>query len=56
MVDTGDLKSPGHCGRAGSSPASSTDGGILKGEGAFICEVADLNLGDKDNFDNFVCT
>ena len=24
MVDTGDLKSPGHCDRAGSSPASGT--------------------------------
>ena len=24
LVDTGDLKSPGHCGRAGSSPASGT--------------------------------
>ena len=24
MVDTGDLKSPGHCDRAGSSPAPGT--------------------------------
>ena len=24
LVDTGDLKSPGHCGRAGSSPAPGT--------------------------------
>ena len=24
MVDTGDLKSPGHCDRAGSSPARGT--------------------------------
>ena len=25
LVDTGDLKSPGHCGRAGSSPAPGTN-------------------------------
>ena len=32
MVDTGDLKSPGHCDRAGSSPAPGTtfDGTIAK--------------------------
>ena len=30
LVDTGDLKSPGHCGRAGSSPAPGTTRIIIK--------------------------
>ncbi len=30
MVDTGDLKSPGHCDRAGSSPAPGTIDGCLQ--------------------------
>ena len=30
MVDTGDLKSPGHCDRAGSSPAPGTIDGYLQ--------------------------
>ena len=30
LVDTGDLKSPGHCGRAGSSPAPGTIIYIIK--------------------------
>ena len=29
MVDTGDLKSPGHCDRAGSSPAPGTTSYII---------------------------
>ncbi len=28
LVDTGDLKSPGHCGRAGSSPAPGTTSNV----------------------------
>ena len=30
LVDTGDLKSPGHCGRAGSSPAPGTNKKLYK--------------------------
>ena len=30
LVDTGDLKSPGHCGRAGSSPAPGTTRILIK--------------------------
>ena len=35
LVDTGDLKSPGHCGRAGSSPAPGTNN--YKGFRRFGC-------------------
>ena len=55
LVDTGDLKSPGHCGRAGSSPAPGTimfvpAGSIVKG-GADLRAVENLCMDSKASWE-----
>ena len=52
MVDTRDLKSLGHCARAGSSPAFGTS---FKKESVVLCSILRIsvsmhNIADKDIF------